>query len=630
MTDASVMSWYFRKMGKDEISSDPRDAEFFVEAEDSSKLVREAIQNSLDARLPNEKPVTFSIKLLRKNRIEPNNVYVSELEDHLKSTTPDAGLIEKPMDYLVLEDFNTRGLQGEPEQYEDAETEQKNDFFYFWRNRGRSEKAEEARGRWGLGKLVFPHSSKINTFFGYTVRAHDKRHLLMGLCDLKIHQFQRQRYDSTAFYCKFIDGLQMPTEDAEEIELFKKTFNLERKDETGFSIVVVYPNETIKITELLLACIDHYYFPLLSGELKIILSDDEKKYSLDADTVKTLIDVLGDEANRWKAKFDFIDWIIAKDESELVHINYANSAGKSPQWSPELIPIEHIDELKEKFVENRRLGIRVPLKLLKKNGKKFSTHFDVFMEKDPTLKSSSDIAFIREGLTISKVGADRIRSKGIRAIVLVHHLAISEFLGDAENPAHTEWQQKQPKLKEKYETGHSTVMFVKNSVNKLIEYLSPTIGGRDDTLLKDYFWFEKKQGFPKKKKKRGKKRKKKGDTSSKPELDIDRKSILDFRILKHDDGFKLLPKEERAIPKEIRIKVAYDLESGNSFTNYSEFDFRLDELPIIVSSKNAKVKYGTKDNLEGNQMIVFPNDKFEVMVIGFDMKSNLLIEARRQ
>jgi hypothetical protein len=97
----------------------------------------------------------------------------------------------------------------------------------------------------------------------------------MGLCDLKIHQFQRQRYDSTAFYCKFIDGLQMPTEDAEEIELFKKTFNLERKDEPGFSIVVVYPNETIEITELLLACIDHYYFPLLSGELKIILSDDE-------------------------------------------------------------------------------------------------------------------------------------------------------------------------------------------------------------------------------------------------------------------------------------------------------------------------------------------------------------------
>ena len=61
-----------------------------------------------------------------------------------------------------------------------------------------------------------------------------------------------------------------------------------------------------------------------------------------------------------------------------------------------------------------------------------------------------------------------------------------------------------------------------------------------------------------------------------------------------------------------------------------EFDFRLDELPIVVSSKNAEVKYGTKDDLEGNQMIVFPNDRFEVKVIGFDMKSNLLIEARKQ
>ena len=630
MTESSSMSWYFRKMKKDEMSRDPRDAEFFVEAEDSSKLVREAIQNSLDAKLPNAEPVTFSIKLIRKNRIEPSNDYVSGLEEHLKIATSESSMMEEPMDYLVIEDFNTRGLQGETEQYEDAETEQENDFFYFWRNRGRSGKSEETRGRWGLGKLVFPHSSKINTFFGYTVRADDKRHLLMGLCDLKIHQFQRQRYDSAAFYCKYTDELQMPTEDAEEIELFKKTFNLERKDESGFSIVVVYPNETIKIDDLLFACIDHYYFPLLSGELKVVLSDEEKRYSLDADAIKSLIDKLEDEADPLKARFDFIDWILANDEGELVRINHANSAGKPPQWSPELIPVEHIDELKEKFVENRRLGIRVPLTLLKRTGQKFKTHFDVFMEKDPTLKSKSDIAFIREGLTISKVRADRIRSKGIRAQVLIRHPAISEFLGDAENPAHTEWQQTQPKIKEKYEKGYSTVMFVKNSVNKLIEYLSPIIGGRDDTLLKDYFWFEKKQELPKKKKKKGKKRKKKGDTSSKPEVDIDRKSILDFKILKYDDGFKLLPKEERAIPKEIRIKVAYDLESGNSFTNYSEFDFRLDELPIVVSSNNAEVKYGTKDDLEGNQMIVFPNDKFEVKVIGFDMKSNLLIEARRQ
>ena len=57
--------------------------------------------------------------------------------------------------------------------------------FYFWRNRGRSKKSEDSRGRWGLGKLVFPHSSQINTFFGLTKRDDDKESYLMGTADLK-------------------------------------------------------------------------------------------------------------------------------------------------------------------------------------------------------------------------------------------------------------------------------------------------------------------------------------------------------------------------------------------------------------------------------------------------------------
>ena len=45
--------------------------------------------------------------------------------------------------------------------------------------------------------------------------------------------------------------------------------------------------------------------------------------------------------------------------------------------------------------------------------------------------------------------------------------------------------------------------------------------------------------------------------------------------------------------------------------------------------QKADVKYGIKDGLEGNQMIIKPkNEDFEVKVIGFDIRSNLLIEGR--
>ena len=77
------------------------------------------------------------------------------------------------------------------------------------------------------------------------------------------------------------------------------------------------------------------------------------------------------------------------------------------------------------------------------------------------------------------------------------------------------------------------------------------------------------------KKKKTRKKKKKGDSSSNPEIEIDAKSILDYKILKYDDGFQILSKADKGLPDEIRLKVAYDLAAGDSFGNYSEFDFRL-------------------------------------------------------
>ena len=69
----SDLSWYFRKKQKNEMSVDPMDAEFFVENDDSSKLVREAIQNSLDARLEKDKPIKFRLQLIREQKISSDN-----------------------------------------------------------------------------------------------------------------------------------------------------------------------------------------------------------------------------------------------------------------------------------------------------------------------------------------------------------------------------------------------------------------------------------------------------------------------------------------------------------------------------------------------------------------------------
>ena len=85
--------------------------------------------------------------------------------------------------FLTIEDFGTTGLIG---SYETRDDQNFNDF---WRRVGRSHKASNKGGSWGLGKLVFPVSSDIRTFFGLTVRHDDPgRSLLMGQAILAGHK----------------------------------------------------------------------------------------------------------------------------------------------------------------------------------------------------------------------------------------------------------------------------------------------------------------------------------------------------------------------------------------------------------------------------------------------------------
>src|SRR5258708_10974469 len=86
----------------------------------------------------------------------------------------DAVLDQPTVRLLLVEDFNTRGLTGDPAALDN------DNFHNFWRRHGRSGKGGKSAGRWGLGKLVFSTSSQIRSFFGFTVRTGDPSPLLMG------------------------------------------------------------------------------------------------------------------------------------------------------------------------------------------------------------------------------------------------------------------------------------------------------------------------------------------------------------------------------------------------------------------------------------------------------------------
>src|SRR5690606_22971963 len=83
-------------------------------------LVRESIQNSLDAAIDDVVHVRFAFGTLESAAVAP---YLDSLWPHLQAVAGDEirpPRRDEPFTFLVIEDFGTRGLEGDPEQYEDS------------------------------------------------------------------------------------------------------------------------------------------------------------------------------------------------------------------------------------------------------------------------------------------------------------------------------------------------------------------------------------------------------------------------------------------------------------------------------------------------------------------------------
>lgn len=158
--------WRFRPMGPGEINVDPIEGEFFSTGALESladALVREAVQNSLDARLSQAVPVRVRFTFPRAEEAlsgEAARPWLDGLRPHLEA--PQSGLAEappglgEPLSWLLIEDFGSRGLQGDPEQIEDRDSDPdsdtaKNDFFYILaqcRSHHEARRGSRALGAW--------------------------------------------------------------------------------------------------------------------------------------------------------------------------------------------------------------------------------------------------------------------------------------------------------------------------------------------------------------------------------------------------------------------------------------------------------------------------------------------------
>ena len=217
----------------------------------AATLVRESIQNSTDARVEspgNHAEIRISFKSPDASNAPFWRKIFRPLRSHLEASGVDASTLDLDTpNFLVIEDFGTTGLIGSFENKDDQ------NFNDFWRRVGRSHKGGSKGGSWGLGKLVFPISSELRSFFGLTVRHDDvARRLLMGQTILTTHRLNNVDYVPHGFFADHdTKGFQRPVLDQDFVRIFSSAVGFTRENEPGLSIAIPFPRPELTAEKLI-------------------------------------------------------------------------------------------------------------------------------------------------------------------------------------------------------------------------------------------------------------------------------------------------------------------------------------------------------------------------------------------
>ncbi len=114
----------------------------------------------------------------------------------------------------------------------------------------------------------------------------------------------------------------------------------------------------------------------------------------------------------------------------------------SSRWTRRTIDSESFAALSHALCSRiGRVAVRVPVTIQARGENSTETSFDLFLRKDDSGINHRTL-FIRDGLVISDVRSRPVRNAAVLMIATAP--ALTRFLGDAENPAHTDGMKKRP------------------------------------------------------------------------------------------------------------------------------------------------------------------------------------------
>lgn len=283
MVNLDNFYWHFgvREGGSD--TADNIDAKFFTE--NWASLVRESLQNSLDAQADEAHPVVVSYHFDKMDITAESSFY--EVEKYImgclllheqkkdrvyRAYKPMLDFIKKAkeresLSFLVVSDKNTIGM----DYIDDDENCSNTRFYSFAKSVGNSSKDNETRGgSYGLGKAVFYKSSSMRTII-ISTKTKDGSVAFEGVASLCTSKVDDKKREATGYFCD--NDSEKPTIDEKKIpEIF-------RRKECGTSIFIIGVDDSTEkqlscYNEIKRAIASHFWLSILHKKLVVEVGND--------------------------------------------------------------------------------------------------------------------------------------------------------------------------------------------------------------------------------------------------------------------------------------------------------------------------------------------------------------------
>ena len=626
-------SWWFRRRLRNEKVRDPVQGEFFTEdsiSDPARALVREAVQNVLDARR-GEDPIRVSIRIgsITRQRAAP---FLSGLRPHVEAVVPGAAEAFDGADcrFLVIEDFGTTGLTGDLEASGPTPGVRNNYYSFVWAE-GSSSKSQGDRGRWGLGKYVFPRSSRIFAFFaltvqhptgGATVLRDGEGRLLIGISVLKNHRVGDVDHVPDGYWARDPEDRAMPFADRVLIDDFCAAWSVERtSSQGGLSLVVPHLDPQVDRTALLHAIVAEYFIAIDRGQLAFELADDDTNVTVDAGNLRVALTGVEHRLREHVMRsLDLLEWWASVGRDHAIVL--PQRSGEVEELLDDSTRSQAAGLLEE---QGGRVAVEVPVSIRRDEpgARADWSHFTVLFESDPGAPSVA--TFSRGGLLIPDVrGAAH---NGVRSIVIAEEPGITQFLGDAEDPGHTQWKESGEHFKGRYEKGPTRLRFIRHFPGNFIR----AVRRDEDEVVEDFLdhWLS----VPVERGPRRGGRSGGGGRGGReiPAPPDPRPRLL--RMEREEDGtLRMIVSEASDTAIDARITFAYDVAQGDAFGRYEPYDFVLAGHPD--ADLGPVVQWERSDGevlVDGPNVLVLRgvDPGGDLVLRGLDPNRDVKVDARR-